>query len=59
MRRHDSPPSFSIVSLAFLTLAVAGYSIAARDAFAVGVAFISYGILLALIWVAFLRSTSR
>lgn len=39
------------VSLALLTLAVAGYAIFAREAFAAVVAFVSYGLLLALIWV--------
>ncbi len=39
------------VSLAFLTLAVAGFAIAAREVFTAVVAFISYGLLLALVWV--------
>lgn len=39
------------LSLAVLTVAVAGYSVAAREAFASVVAFISYGLLLALVWV--------
>lgn len=39
------------LSLAVLTLALAGYAIAAREAFASIVAFISLGLLLALVWV--------
>jgi multisubunit Na+/H+ antiporter MnhB subunit len=39
------------VSLALLTLSVAGYAILAREAFAAVVAFISFGLLLALVWV--------
>ncbi|PPD44045.1 MAG: sodium:proton antiporter [Methylocystis sp.] len=39
------------LSLAVLTLAVAGYAIGARESFASVVAFISYGVLLALVWV--------
>jgi multisubunit Na+/H+ antiporter MnhB subunit len=39
------------LSLALLTLGLAGYAIAAREAFASVVAFISYGLLLALVWV--------
>lgn len=38
-------------SLATLTLAVAAYAIFAREAFTAVVAFISYGLLLALVWV--------
>jgi len=38
-------------SLAVLTLAVAGYAIAVRESFAAVIAFISYGLLLALVWV--------
>ncbi|WP_036283304.1 hydrogenase subunit MbhD domain-containing protein [Methylocystis sp. ATCC 49242] len=42
---------FLDASLAALTLAVAAYAIFAREAFTGVVAFISYGLLLALIWV--------
>jgi multisubunit Na+/H+ antiporter MnhB subunit len=38
-------------SLALVVLAAAGYAIAAREVFAAVVAFISYGLLLALVWV--------
>jgi uncharacterized MnhB-related membrane protein len=42
--------AFNVV-LAALTLAVAAWTIAARDALAAAIGFVAYGLLLALVWV--------
>src|SRR5271163_2900343 len=39
------------ISLAILVLAVAGWTIAAREAFASVVGYVAYGLLLSLVWV--------
>ena len=39
------------VGLALLVLAVAGWSLAVRAAFAAVISFVAYGLLLALVWV--------
>jgi hypothetical protein len=47
------------IALAAMVLGVAVWTIAARDTFAAVVGFVAYGLLLALVWSASMRSTWR